>query len=164
MRLAFILVAILSSSFLLHPIHVSVCDVELDRDKQRLEMTMRMFTDDLELQIRNELNEPTMDILNPPADYNTDKLLENYLNRHFKVAVNGKKVDYKYLGHEVEAGSIYCYMMVSDVTELQKLSITNDILLETYDDQVNLVHVEVDDDLQTMMFRENKRENVLTWP
>lgn len=161
MRIYFILVAIVSSSFVLHPIHVSVCDLEFDRGEKRLELTMRIFTDDLEKQIRKETGNKTMDILNPPKEYSTDKLFEEYLNRHFQLEVNGAAAAYKYLGHEVEAGSVYCYMMVPEIKELSSLTIFNDILLDIFDDQVNLIHVEVDGGIQTMMFKEGSPESEL---
>ncbi len=153
MRILFTLVAISFVSFVLHPIHVSVCDIELDREENRLEMTMRIFTDDLEKQIREETGEMTMDILNPPDKYSTDQLFQEYLEKHFSVTLNGEKADYKYLGHEVESGSVYCYMMVADVTEVSSLSAFNDILIRTFDDQVNLIHVEIDGEIHSMMFR-----------
>lgn len=161
MRTYFILVAIVTSSFALHPIHVSVCDLEFDRKEERLELTMRIFTDDLEQQIRKETGNKTMDILNPPQEFSTDELFEEYLNRHFKLEVNGAYTSYEYLGHEVEAGSVYCYMMVPEVTELSSLTVFNDILLDIFDDQVNLIHVEVDGDIQTMMFKEGRPTSAL---
>jgi hypothetical protein len=161
MRTYFILVAIVTSSFAIHPIHVSVCDMEFDRDEERLELTMRIFTDDLEQQIRKETGNNTMDILNPPQEFTTDQLFKEYLNRHFKLEVNGVFSPYEYLGHEVEAGSVYCYMMVPDIKELSSLTVFNDILLDIFEDQVNLIHVEVDGDTDTMMFKEGRSTNSL---
>ena len=35
-----------------HPIHVSVTEIEMDEKDKRLEIMMRVFTDDLELTLR----------------------------------------------------------------------------------------------------------------
>ncbi len=163
MRLLFTLVAFLGMSFSFHPIHVSVCDIELDREQERLEMTMRTFTDDLEIQIREETGNPNLDILNPPAPLTTDKLLSDYMERHLKMTLNGNKESFNYLGHEVEAGSVYCYLVINGVKDVQTIGATNDILLQTFDDQVNLIHVEVDDETHTMMFRKGQVQQQLSF-
>ena len=163
MRFLFTLVAISFLSFVLHPIHVSVCDIEFDKEENRLEMTMRLFTDDLEKQIREETGEMTMDILNPPDKYTTDQLFLEYFQKHFSVSLNGEKADYKYLGHEVESGSVYCYLMVTNVESINSISAFNDILIRTFDDQVNLIHVEIDNDIHSMMFRKGQLNQSLSF-
>ena len=156
MRYLFILMATSLFAFVIHPIHVSVCDVEYDEGAQRLEMTMRTFTDDLEMQIRKETGKSSMDILNPPAPFTSDQLFREYFERHLKFSVDGKEVAFKFIGHEVEAGSVYSYLMITGLTDVTEISVFNDVLLDTFDDQVNLIHVKVRDDTHTMMFRKGQ--------
>lgn len=163
MRILFILMAISLLSFTMHPIHVSVCDVEFDSDERRLEMTMRTFTDDMEKQIREETNKPDLDILNPPAPLTSDELFEEYFKRHLKFYLKDQEVSFKYLGHEVEAASVYCYLMITDIDEVTEISAFNDVLLRTYDDQVNLIHVKVGEETHTMMFRKGQVRQSLTF-
>ena len=148
---------ILPMAFLLlftaaHPIHVSVTDVEYVQEKKELQVIVRIFIDDLELQIRNEINQPKLDILNPGSEQTSDQLFSNYLQRHLTFKVNGSPVKYTYLGFEEEMGAIVSYLLISDVSSFKSIEVKNDILLETYDDQVNLVHVTIDDDIKTMKF------------
>jgi hypothetical protein len=135
-----------------HPIHVSVADVEFVANKQEIQVIVRIFTDDLEREIRQEINKPKIDILIPGEGLTSDGLFKDYLNKHLQFNVNGKDAAYKYLGHEVDAGSVICYLLIEKVKKLESLTIKNDILLGIYDDQVNLVHVSIDDDIQTMKF------------
>ena len=46
-----------------HPIHVSVAEIEMDEKDKRLEIMMRVFTDDLELTLRKATNQPELDLL-----------------------------------------------------------------------------------------------------
>ncbi|MCA6078417.1 DUF6702 family protein [Fulvivirga sedimenti] len=135
-----------------HPIHVSVADVEFVPDKQELQIIVRIFTDDLEREIRQEINKPKVDILIPGEGLTSDGLFKDYLNKHIRFNVNGKDAAYQYLGHEVDAGSVICYLLIDKVKKLESLQVKNDILLSIYDDQVNLVHITIDDDIQTMKF------------
>ncbi len=135
-----------------HPIHVSVTDVEFVQEKQELQIIVRIFTDDLEREIRSEINKPNIDILLPGDGYTSDGLFNDYLNKHLQFSVNGKEKEYEYLGHEVDSGSVICYLLIGKVKKLESLSVKNDILVRIHDDQVNLVHVTIDDEIRTMKF------------
>jgi len=147
---------IISVAFILftaaHPIHVSVTDVEFVKEKKELQVIVRIFTDDLEKQIRAETSKPNLDILNPGNDLTSDQLFSDYLNRHLTFRVNRKEKEFDYLGYQEETGAILSYLLISDIDQLSELEVRNDILLATYDDQVNLVHVIIDDDVRTMKF------------
>lgn len=146
---------------ILHPLHVSVTEIEYDANKKALEMTMRIFLDDLETSIRNDLQKPEMDITAPGPQYTTDRLVEDYLKKHFKINVNGKEIEYEYLGHEVELPVIYMYVLSSDVEEVKNITVYNDMIMETYDDQVNLVHVKVKDKVKSLKLATNKKQDSL---
>ena len=135
-----------------HPLHVSVSDVEFVADKQELQIIVRVFTDDLEKQIRLEQSAPDMDILQPGQGKTSDQLFEPYLKKHLNFKVNGKEKSFSYLGHEVESGAVVSYLLINNVKKLESLEVKNDILLDVYDDQVNLVHVSINDDIHTMKF------------
>jgi hypothetical protein len=48
----------------LHPIHVSVTEIEFDEKDKALEIMMRIFIDDLEVALRQDQKDPVLDILN----------------------------------------------------------------------------------------------------
>lgn len=146
---------------LLHPLHISVTEIEHDANKEALEMTMRIFLDDLESSIRNDLQKPGLDITAPVPEHTTDQLLEDYLQKHFKINANGKKLKYQYLGHEVELPVIYLYVQASNVKKVKDITIYNDIIMETYDDQANLVHVKVHGKVKSLKLSVDKKQDSL---
>ena len=125
----------------LHPIHLSICEIEYDQSRQALEITHRIFIDDLELSLRNKYSLQTLDITLPNNGMTTDEMVRDYLKDNFQLAVNGKDFPYDYLGHEVEGDILYCYVEAIKVKKLKKIRVQNKILHELYDDQTNLVHV-----------------------
>jgi hypothetical protein len=50
-------------AFSMHPLHISVTDIEYDEKAKSLEIMSRIFMDDLELTMRNRLNQPDLDIM-----------------------------------------------------------------------------------------------------
>lgn len=146
---------------ILHPLHVSVTEIEYDANNKALEVIMRIFLDDLENSIRNDLNKPEMDITAPGPQYTTDQLIEDYLQKHFKLNVNGKELPYEYLGHEVELPVIFMYVQLSNIKEVKNITIYNDMIMETYDDQANLVHVKVNGKIKSLKLSTDKKQGSL---
>jgi hypothetical protein len=147
----------------LHPLHLSVTEIEHDANKKALEMTMRIFLDDLEASIRNDLQKPDLDITAPGPEHTTNDLLEDYLRKHFKINAGGKELTYEYLGHEVELPVIYLYVQSSNVKKVNDITIYNDIIMDTYDDQANLVHVKVHGKVKSLKLSVNKKRGSLSF-
>lgn len=147
----------------MHPIHVSICDIAYDDERAALEIVQRIFLDDLEKAIRKNEGDAFLDITNPGNEKTTDDLVKGYLDKHFAVDVNGVATDYEYLGHEVESDAIYCYMEIVQVKELNTLRVFSDILTAEYDDQVNFVHVTVNDEIRSMKLTRHKKVDVLEY-
>jgi hypothetical protein len=124
-----------------HPIHVSVTEIEYSEKNKSLQITTRIFIDDLEASVRKQTKQESLDLLEPGAGTTTDQLIKAYLNEHFKVAIDGKPVKINYLASEIEEPAIICYLEIENVKKLKTLSVTNTVIQETHDDQSNLVHI-----------------------
>lgn len=142
--------AFLTFWFSLHPLHVSVTEITLDEKEKELEIMMRVFVDDMELTLRNKLNQPELDILEPKNGLTTDQMASDYLKDHFKVTLDGKPQKTVYLGHEREAEAFIFYIQVSGVRKFKTIQVLNDIITEQHDDQSNLVHVTVRDKVKSL--------------
>ena len=148
--------------FFLHPIHVSVTEIEFDEKDEALEIMMRVFIDDLELSLRNSLGQPDLDILHPRGT-TTDKLVGDYLRDHFKISLDSKSQKATYLGHERESEAFVFYVEVRDVKRWKTITIHNDIIMATHDDQSNIVHVYVNDKVKSLRLTRNTPADKLTF-
>jgi hypothetical protein len=124
-----------------HPIHVSITEVEYNEKSKALQMTLRIFIDDLETSIRKSTNQPELDLLNPGAGKTTDQLVKEYLSDKFIVRVDKKLGKQNFLGHEIEGPAIICYIEIENIKKFTSLEFTNRLILETHDDQSNLINV-----------------------
>ena len=73
---------------IIHPIHVSVTEIEMDEKDKRLEIMMRVFTDDLELTLRQAASQPELELLSL-SEQARDEIISPYLTRHFKISLDG---------------------------------------------------------------------------
>lgn len=144
MTYLFILLINYISGTPLHAFHVSVCEIVFDDSQRQLEITHRIFHDDLELAL-TKWSGQTIDILNPSDPQALDSLIGQYLQEKTNYVLNGKDIESAYLGSEREEGVMYCYQVIPSVKKLKSLQINNTVLMEIFEDQSNIIHVERDE-------------------
>jgi uncharacterized protein DUF6702 len=132
-------VAFLIGSFI-HPFHVSVCEIEHDIETKALQISQRVFLDDLE-ETLNHVYGIQIDIVNPDNNQFRDSLVEDYILKHLIVTVNGKHRERAYLGHEIEKDVLWSYIEYYGVKKMKTISITNTVFFELYDDQNTIIHM-----------------------
>ena len=69
--------------------------------------------------------------------------ISDYLKKHLQLKIDGKAVSIEYLGFEKEGEAAWCYLQVSNVSSVKKIEITDKILHETFNTQINIIHVTV---------------------
>ncbi len=124
----------------LHAFHVSVCEIAFDEKQKQLEITHRIFLDDLEIAL-TDWSKEKVDVLNPHDPKKLDRMIGKYLVERTSYQLNGKPVSATYLGSEKEESVMYCYQVITNVKKVKSLKVTNKTLMETYEDQSNIVHV-----------------------
>jgi len=152
-------------SFLLflHPIYLSVSEINYNEKDKALQITSRIFIDDLETSIRKKLNQPELDILKPNSGQTTDQLVSTYINDHFKIKLDGKAQKLNYLGNEIEDAAIICYIEIEKVKKFRTIEVLNDIIQETHEDQSNLIHVTYKGPVKSLRLLRDKPADILTF-
>lgn len=149
--------------WLAHPFHVSVCDIEVNQKNRSLEISQRIFLDDLEMALRKKSGWEKLDVLNPSDPKRFDALMKDYIRDHLDISVNGKTRAYTYLGHEQEGDALWCYMEVKEVEQIDLIEVKNTILLETYNDQINLVHIKNDGKIRSLKLYQDKVRDSISY-
>lgn len=124
-----------------HPIHVSVTEIEYSEKNKSLQITSRIFIDDLETAIRTKTKQESLDLLNLPAGQSLDPLVQSYLTDHLRIKVDGKPAKVNYIAHELDDAAIICYLEIENIKKLKTLEVTDDVIHEVHADQYNLVHI-----------------------
>jgi hypothetical protein len=153
---AFLLIAVLISvSTIPHDFHVSITQIDHNPQTQSLEITVRIFTDDLEQTIRN-LGGGELRLGGPHEAPDANRLLLEYFQNRLEIRVNDQPSVLKWVGKEIEPDVTWCYLEVYSVPVISSIQITNRILMEVFDDQKNIIHLK--DSGQTQSLFLNKRE------
>lgn len=122
-----------------HPYHISVCDIEHNAENKSLQVSQRVFLDDLE-EVLNERFAIQIDVTNPDNRAYRDSLIQVYLFENINIKVNGKEKKRSYLGNEIEEDGMWCYIEYFGVKKVSTLDITNTVFFDKFDDQANIIH------------------------
>lgn len=125
-----------------HPIYVSVAEIEYNSKGKTLEVSCKLFTDDFEKALRAEYK-THVDLINPTSRAAMDKLVNDYVQKHFTVSLDGKPVTLKYLGYEQIEEGIYSYYEAANISQPKSINIFNNLLYAYHEQQMGLMHVTI---------------------
>lgn len=125
----------------MHPLHVSTTEMNFNAKEKTIEVTCRIFTDDFERILAKNYKTKT-DLTKPEMHKAMDILIKKYIDSHLQYVLNGKKVTGNYIGFEKDYEATNVYLEIENVSAIQSLTITNSILYDLFDDQMNILHVE----------------------
>lgn len=141
--LKFMLTLILSTWFsLFHPYFVSLTEMQHNEKAKRLEVSCRIFSNDLEATLEKNY-QTKIDILQPGQKSRIEPLIQDYLQKHLQVLVDGKPVTFRFLGYEIEEDATWCYLEAVKVNHVKKMEVKNDVLFADHPSQINMLHVTV---------------------
>ncbi len=141
-------------SSLLHPFHVSISDVVYSESEKTLQISSRIFQDDLE-QAMNKVHNVDNYFETRGNDL-IKKDLSSFLKDNLRFAVNGTAEDYQFLGYELEEGVVWCYMEINKVRKLKNMEVQYTILFDSFDDQYNLLHLKYRGEIKSLRFSKNQ--------
>jgi hypothetical protein len=126
----------------LHDFHSSVTQIDYNAKSKSIQITVRLFTDDLCVALENA-GAPKMELgtqSEPPA---ANEYVEAYLKKHLSFTINGKALEYKYLGKEAQLDAIWCYVEIEKIGKIRKLEVENTLMLTDFEDQTNMVNLNI---------------------
>ncbi len=123
-----------------HPYYVSAFEFNHNSKSQVLEITIKIFTDDLENVLKTNFNTP-VDFSNEAQTEKTGKMLGEYINKKLQLTADGKKLNLNLLGFEKETEAVYIYMEVLNIPSIKKLDVKNSMLYDVFKEQANIMHV-----------------------
>ena len=135
-----VLLTVYPALFALHPIHLSMTEFFQGKEGQPVEMSVTLFMDDFAsaIQYKNYEKQIQQGKLKP------ETLMERYLKEKLTVQVNNKAVDFMLERTETNMDAITCYFRFKpQVSDVRHIRIESKIFLELFDDQRNMVQIQI---------------------
>lgn len=131
-----------------HEFHLSKCDINYSQEDKALQISLRIFIDDLEEAIAKVKNQENLKLCTTKEVANADSILVDYLSDNLTINIDDQIYDLAYVGKEVSEDllAVWCYFEITDVSPKEIIQIENKILIETFSDQSNVVALKYSND------------------
>ena len=137
-----------------HPFHISICEIDYDGESKSLQITSRLFQDDLEFALASAGNRSAF-FSETPKDQ-AEQVLRGFFEKHLSVMVDNKKMDIRFLGYEIEDNVVWCYLEIENVNSLKEISLQYSVLVDTFSDQINLAHIRYQGNVRSLKFQKDQ--------
>src|SRR5688572_1701844 len=105
-----------------HPFYVSVTEIEQNQKTGKLQVSTRIFYDDLEKAL-DKRYKTNINILKPVNKQQVDALISGYVKEHLKIKADNKEMLLKYVGYEIEEEAAWCYFETDKTDPVRNLYI-----------------------------------------
>ena len=125
-----------------HPIFVSVTTIDHNRANKTLEVSCKIFTDDLETTLRKKYNKK-VDLLDVTLNEAMKPMVNDYIKKHLVITADGKLANMQFIGFEQQEEGIISYFEVKEVATVKKIEVMDNILYDEKPQQMEIIHVTV---------------------
>lgn len=125
-----------------HPLHVSTTEITYNSKEKSLEIVCKLFTDDFENALRKQ-NKTKIDLTDPILHKEMDLIIKKYIQTNLNIKIENQKQTQKYIGYEIDREVLTIYMEIESSKPFKKITISNSILYDFFEDQMNIMHVEL---------------------
>lgn len=154
---------LLLSAFTFHKFYVGVFQVNYAAEKKMIQITSRIFIDDLNSGLEKKFHKKTFVGTDKETPEDVE-LLKKYLAENFAIKVNGQPKSITFLSKEVESNDVLvCYSRIKDVEKFKTLEILNSILTDWNSEQQNITHISAFNTKKSVLFTESSRKELLKY-
>ncbi|MBP9873084.1 MAG: hypothetical protein KBC60_03550 [Haliscomenobacter sp.] len=147
-----------------HAFHVSKAVVEYNTSEQAVQVSMHLFLDDLEAALKQTHPEPLY-LCSDKEKPEAETYLKEYLNRHFRLVLDGQSKALNFLGKEPseDLQGVWCYLEIPKTKAPKSIRVIHTALMEVYSDQKNIVHLSFPGNREwTCLLSKDHKEETLT--
>lgn len=161
-KLYLILLLIPLFAFTIHKYYISLIKVEFKPENESVQITMRIFIDDLQ-KVINETNNVSIELAVKDEVKNSNELIYKYIRDNFKVTINSKNSPYEYLGKEYENDIVYLYLELKKIKTINSIEITDTMLIEYFPSQKNIVKLNINNKKKTFFLTADENKDILSF-
>ena len=143
---------------LIHPIYISSTNVVINDDK--LEIKVKLFRDDLEDGLR-DFHGFSISIDSPYKIEKRKNLIDQYINDKLTLIINNEKINFFIKDYSLINDVLEVYFIQNFTKKSKDIRITNQLLIEVYSEQSNIMFLDIFGKKYYDNFTASKTEKVL---
>ncbi len=123
-----------------HPIHVSVVNIDYISDSNRIDLSVRLFYDDFQSLINYKYDTELDFTRRTRLTSKEQKAIIDYIASSLILSdENAGIIKTRFTGWRIEDMSVWLYFCANEISDLNRISIKNTLMLDLFTDQKNLV-------------------------
>ena len=144
----------------IHKYYVSVTQIDFLPEKQSVQITSRIFIDDLEKLLRARYDESiSLDTKKEMAK--VDSYLESYLKEKLRIRINNKEAKMVFVGKQYDNDIVKCYLEIEGVKSIETIEISNQVLFDIFSDQQNIIKTKINAKQKSFILIPQNNSNIL---
>ena len=145
-----------------HEFYLSVTEIEYKKDSGALQIISRVFIDDFQ-KVLNQRYGKDISLSHEKETGDVKSSIEKYLSQKLQFVVNGEELKLNYIGKEYDGDQLILYIEVENVPDFKQIEIKNAVLTDLYDDQKNVVHVKMGDQLKSLLLEKDRSRGTINF-
>lgn len=146
----------------MHKYYVSVTQIDYLQEKQSVQITSRIFIDDLENLLRARYDD-NIALANKNESAATDNYIARYLNEKLKIKINGKDARITFIGKEYDTDIVKCYLEIEGIKKIESIDISNQVLFDLFSEQQNIVKTKIYNKEKSFLLEKNNNNALLNF-
>lgn len=146
-----------------HPFYVSVTEINHNAKDKILEISCKLFTNDLETVLEKNLH-TKVDLSSPADKKAAEGYIAAYIIKNLQIKVDGKPVPLQFVGSEKEQEATWSYFQVNNMPSVKNIALTNSLLYDGFDKEINIMHVSVGGDRKSGKLEYPATAIAFEWP
>jgi Domain of unknown function (DUF6702) len=143
-----------------HPLHVTLTSIDYNSLDEKCEITIKIFSDDFEIALEKYSNQD-LNINSVEETKNIEEIITSYIENNFSIIFDDKKHDLMYISKENNHEATWLKFEIG-ISDFQTINIQNNLLLNVYDDQKNLIIFKNGDFQKGFNLDSNKKDIVIS--
>ncbi len=136
----------------MHKYYVSITEATFNGKTATFELSIKFIGHDLEKALE-EAGAPDLYLGTEKESDKADEFIKNYIQKRLQFVVNGKALEWKLIGKEVNDDDfIYCYIQSNKTNLVKQITINNTLLTEVFPAQKNAVYLTINGNKETFNF------------
>lgn len=165
-RISIVLIFLLFTTYnsQTHPLKMAYTAVKYIPAKQIFEVNHRVFQDDFENTLKSRYGYKYGDVVKNQSNLKTIEIINRFFGKNFSMSFNNQKqkLKYKRIEQQNQMGILVCYETEKvDVAKLTSVAVYDFIMMEEFEEQVNLFNININGFEETAMFDIKRTKEVL---
>ncbi|SHF35552.1 hypothetical protein SAMN05444377_10756 [Flavobacterium fontis] len=151
---------LLTSGFSAHKFYVAIFQVDHNASKKRMEITARVFADDLNSALDKKYK--TRHHLATDQETEADIAdMKKYFAAHLRLTIGGQPKTLQFKSKALDGNVYVCYFSIPDVSKATPMEVENTVFTELFEDQQNMMHFQYNGTKQTLVLTGENSKGML---